>query len=159
MNQDIEKFDSEYKDWLIEIKSKVRVSQIKVALSANAELILFYWELGKMIVEKQKETNWGDKLTKQLSKDLQDEFPEMGGFSVTNLKYCRQFYLFYSLDLSIGQQPVDQLQSGKEITNTVFKNNDYPIGQQPVAQLSLRHNILSLPTIEEIENEFNEPQK
>lgn len=38
-------YSKPYKDWLNDIKLKIRVSRMKVALAANTELILFYWEL------------------------------------------------------------------------------------------------------------------
>lgn len=53
---------------------------------------MLYWELGKMIIEKQ--TAWGSKFLEQLSQDLRIEFPNMVGFSVTNLKYFRLFYQY-----------------------------------------------------------------
>ena len=105
--------NTEYKSWLIEIKSKIRTVQIKAALAANKELINFYFELGKMIVEQQAKAAWGDKLIQQLSHDLAAEFSDMKGFSVTNLKYCKQFFSFYSRHT--GQQPVDQLPWGHNI--------------------------------------------
>lgn len=96
---------SEYKTWLIELKAKIRSTQIKAVLSVNSALINFYWELGKMIGEKQ--TKWGSKFLETLSRDLKLEFSNMQGFSVTNLKYCQNFYNFYGE--SISQQPVDQI--------------------------------------------------
>ena len=114
--------DTEYKQWLFELKSKIRSSQIKAAVAVNAALIDFYWELGKMIAEKQETATWGNKLIEQLSLDLKEEFPSMTGFSSTNLKYCRSFYKFYKN--SIVQQAVAQL-----------KNTNDPFGQQAVAQL------------------------
>lgn len=84
--------DKEYKDWLIELKQKVRKAQLKAAVAVNTELIMLYWELGKMITEKQ--TAWGSKFLPQLAKDLTSEFPDMQGFSETNLKYCRLFYQY-----------------------------------------------------------------
>ena len=80
---------TDYKNWLTELKGKIRSVQIKAAISVNSSLIQFYWELGKMISEKQ--TAWGSKFLATLSNDLQDEFPEMKGFSITNLKYCKLF--------------------------------------------------------------------
>ncbi len=53
---------------------------------------MLYWELGKMITEKQ--TAWGSKFLERLSQDLHTEFPNMEGFSVTNLKYFRLFYQY-----------------------------------------------------------------
>ena len=60
-----------------------------------------------MIAEKQAQTNWGDKLIGQVANDLKVEFPDMSGLSISNLKYCKRFYLFHKN--LIGQQPVDQL--------------------------------------------------
>lgn len=89
------KFDSEYKEWILEIKNKIRSTQIKTAIAVNTALINFYWELGQMISEKEK--SWGNKVLETLSKDLQSEFPEMKGFSLTNLKYCKLFYNYFSI--------------------------------------------------------------
>ena len=86
------KLDNEYKNWLIDLKSKIRSAQAKAAITVNTALIEFYWELGKMIAEK--ENVWGSKLIEQVAKDLKDEFPEMKGLSERNIKYCRQFYQF-----------------------------------------------------------------
>ena len=96
--------DKDYLKWFSEIKSKIRSTQIRAALAANATLIEFYYDLGRMIVEKQAQSAWGDKLVQQLSKDLQAEFPDMKGISYTNLRYCKQFFLYFQ----IGQQPVSK---------------------------------------------------
>ena len=103
------KSDIEYKQWLTDLKFRIRNSQIKAALKVNTELINLYWELGKEIVSKQEQSQWGDGLIKQLSSDLQQEFPEMKGFSTTNIKYIKRWYSFYNQDITIGQQVVDQL--------------------------------------------------
>jgi predicted nuclease of restriction endonuclease-like (RecB) superfamily len=92
----------EYKNWLIELKGKIRNSQIKAAVAVNAVLIEFYWDLGKMISEKQ--TAWGSKFLDTLAADLQNEFPEMKGFSVTNLKYCRLFYSYLLISPQAGDE-------------------------------------------------------
>ncbi|HQI44793.1 MAG TPA: DUF1016 N-terminal domain-containing protein [Bacteroidales bacterium] len=99
--------NTDYKNWITELKQKVYSTQIKTSIVVNAALIQFYWDLGKSINEK--ENVWGAKLIENTAKDLTTEFPEMKGFSVTNLKYCRNFYKFYSL--AIGQQAVAQLQN------------------------------------------------
>ena len=87
--------NKEYKNWLQELKQRIRSSQIKAAVKVNTELIELYWSLGHEIVEKEKEAQWGDKLISQLSKDLLQEFPDMKGFSQTNLKYIRRWFQFY----------------------------------------------------------------
>lgn len=103
------KQNASYKKWLTELKQKVSTIQIKAAVAVNSEMLRFYWELGADIVEKQASSNWGDGFIKQLSIDLMAEFSDVKGFSERNLKYIRQWYLFYSQKPAIGQQPVAQL--------------------------------------------------
>lgn len=113
----------EYKQWLEFISDKIKSTQIKIAVVANLELIEFNWWVGQQIVEKQKNSKWGDKIIEQLAKDLNKQFPAMTGLSKTNLKYCKRFYTFYTESLK-GQQLVDLL-----------KNTPILIGQQAVDQL------------------------
>lgn len=104
-----------YKDWLHEIKSKVRVSQIKAALAVNTALIDFYWDLGKMIFEKLETEQWGNKVIEQLAFDLKQEFSEMKGFSRANLYFVKSFYQKYYEKNEIVQQLVRQLPWGHNI--------------------------------------------
>ena len=107
--------DKEYKKFLVELKEKVKNSQLKAAIKVNYELLNLYWELGKKITEKQREYSWGDSFISNLSNDLKKEFPDMKGFSVQNLKNIRYWYLFYA-EYLIGLQPVSQL---KKIENKI----------------------------------------
>ena len=102
--------DKEYKQWLIDLKKRIYQSQIKAAVKVNTELLQLYWDLGQDIVIQQMESVWGSGFFEQLSKDLRNEFPNMKGFSSTNLKYCKRFYLFYTQDDTILQQFVEKLQ-------------------------------------------------
>ena len=79
-----------YNDWLAGLKAKVRQVQLKAAIAVNQELLAFYWELGADIIEKQKNTSWGDGFLRELSRDLMKEFPEIKGFSKRNLELIRQ---------------------------------------------------------------------
>jgi predicted nuclease of restriction endonuclease-like (RecB) superfamily len=87
--------DKTYKDWLNEVKQHIREAQIKVALAANSELVFFYFELGKKLLAKSNESQWGNNWLGQLSIDLRNDFPDMEGFSKTNLYNIRRFYQFY----------------------------------------------------------------
>ncbi|MBN2652647.1 MAG: hypothetical protein JXR63_09700 [Spirochaetales bacterium] len=97
-----------YRDWIADLKLKFRNSQIKASISVNRELLNFYWGLGNDIVDMQTKYKWGSNFLKNLSKDLKKAFPEVSGFSERNLKYVRQWFLFWSKD-EIGQQVVAQL--------------------------------------------------
>ena len=112
--------DNEYKKFLSDLKEKVRSSQLKAAVKVNYELLDLYWNLGKEIVEKQKEYSWGDSFLKLLSSDLRNEFPDVKGFSTENLKHIRYWYTFYKNYL-IGLQSVTQLSDiEKKIKSITF---------------------------------------
>ncbi|CAN5435692.1 hypothetical protein BH10BAC3_BH10BAC3_07900 [soil metagenome] len=152
---DLKKYDSEYKNWLIEIKNQFRAIQIKAAIAVNSYLISFYWDLGKQIADKEENAAWGSGFIDKLSKDLKEEFPGVGGFSSQNLRYCRAFYKFYT-STSIRQQVVGELGSSKELKGQLIgspgqlhvnqlENSPQPgdeIAQQPVAKIPWGHNIL-----------------
>ena len=50
-----------YSGLLGDIKTRIRQAQIKATLSANAEMILLYWDIGRGIVEKQAMLGWGSR--------------------------------------------------------------------------------------------------
>ncbi|MFY7965771.1 MAG: PDDEXK nuclease domain-containing protein [Chitinophagaceae bacterium] len=158
-----------YKNWLIDIKEQIRLAQIKSAVAVNKELLNAYWILGKEIFEKQEQTNWGDGLIEQLSIDLLREFPEVKGFSRTNLYYIKKWYLFYTKSVVVPQpvgqmklkpskdiiipQPVGQLQKNKP-NNTILP--------QVVAIIPWGHHreiISKCNTIEEATFYINETAK
>jgi predicted nuclease of restriction endonuclease-like (RecB) superfamily len=80
--------------FIAEIKQKIRQAQYEAMKAVNVQLINLYWEIGKSIAEKQQES-WGKAIVPSLSKELQTEFPGIGGFSVTNLWLIAQFYIEY----------------------------------------------------------------
>ncbi|RLD59512.1 MAG: DUF1016 domain-containing protein [Bacteroidetes bacterium] len=108
----LDKQHTNYLEWLNNLKSKIRTTQIKAALSANSELIKLYWEIGKDIFEKQEIKGWGNSIVENLSKDLKAEFPNMKGFSRRNLFYMKKFYSFYKLDFEKVQRLVAQIPWG-----------------------------------------------
>jgi len=100
--------DKSYKTLIKELKERVLSARMRAVLAANSEQIKLYWDLGQMIIERQKKSSWGSKLLEQISGDLTSAFPEMKGFSMTNLKRMRQFAESYP-KLPIGAQSVPQL--------------------------------------------------
>jgi len=109
------KRDKEYAAILAEIKQKIQNAQIKAAVSVNKELLALYWEIGRIINEKQKKGKYGDSIVEMLAKDLAKEFPLLKGFSRTNLFNIRQWYLFYSKGGVKVQQLVGQLPWGHNV--------------------------------------------
>lgn len=92
-----------YTTWLSTIKEQIRLAQIKTAIVVNKELLNIYWHIGKEICEQEELSNWGDGLIEQLSIDLLKEFPEVKGFSRTNLYYIKKWYIFYAKNEFVPQ--------------------------------------------------------
>lgn len=84
-----------YARLVADIKDRIRSAQYDALKAVNKELIALYWDIGRLIVERQKGDSWGKAVVERLAADLQAEFPGVGGFSSQNLWYMRQFYLEY----------------------------------------------------------------
>ena len=85
------KLNNDYITLINHLKEKVKSAQLKAALSVNQAVIELYWYIGKKIIEKQLQVNWGSKLIESMAHDLQSAFPETHGFSKRNLERMRQF--------------------------------------------------------------------
>ena len=62
-----------YRDLLTDIKMRVRQAQCKAALSANAEMILMYWDIGRMLAARQEKEGWGAGVIPRLAADLKND--------------------------------------------------------------------------------------
>jgi len=85
----------DYGSLLLEVKERIRAAQYQALRAVNRELIGLYWDIGRMIAQRQEYEGWGKSVVERLSDDLQREFPGIKGFSVQNLWYMRQFYQEY----------------------------------------------------------------
>ncbi len=103
-----------YSEWLSELKVKIHNAQQRATLAVNHELILLYWQIGRDILNRQAEQGWGAKVIERLAHDLRNLFPNMKGFSRTNLLYMRSFAESWS-DEQIVQQAVGQLPWGHNL--------------------------------------------
>ena len=103
--------DKEYFDWVKDIIIRYRRGQIKAAVKVNQELLSFYWDLGRDIVEMKADSKWGEGFYKNLSADLCAKLPDVKGFSETSLKYLKYFYSTYNQILIIRPQLVDELKA------------------------------------------------
>ncbi|MEI6424016.1 MAG: PDDEXK nuclease domain-containing protein [Lentisphaerota bacterium] len=170
MNKDLTtKYTKEYIALLTGIKARIRYAQIRATLSANAEMIAMYWDVGRMLHLQQKEKGWGSAVIPRLAKDLKNELPEMKGFSERNLKRMIAFYREYSDTLSIMPQLVAQLQesSKNDKSDLALKvpqavaqltKNAKPavsfapsILQQLVTQIPWGHNILLMEKVKDMD--------
>lgn len=80
-----------YATTLAKIKQRIRQERLRVVMAANAAMVLLYWDIGRMILDRQEREGWGTKVVDRLSTDLRDEYPDMQGLSPRNLNYMRSF--------------------------------------------------------------------
>lgn len=88
--------DADYKEFLTNIKIRLKTAQIRAALASNSEQIQFYWELGTELIERQKAHKWGENFLTQFSHDMRTSNPGMQGFSVRNLYRMKKFAQLYT---------------------------------------------------------------
>lgn len=107
--------DSDYINWITELKQRYRSAQVKAIIKVNAEKLQFNWLLGRDLVRKKAEERWGSGVVEQLSLDLRREFPDADGFSVSNLWYMKKWYCFYTQKEAVQklQRAVGELESEK----------------------------------------------
>jgi len=129
-----------YASLLEDLKRKIQEAQTRAVLMVNREMVLLYWDIGRILNERQKREGWGAGVLSRLAGDLHNELPEVKGFSERNLKLMTQFYREYSSLKSIGQPVVAQLSKNKETAK----------GQQLVAQIPWAHNVLLMQKIKEL---------
>lgn len=94
---------SNYDAFLSILKQRIRTAQVRAALAVNQELVLLYWQIGREILQRQQAEGWGTKVIERIAKDLKREFPEIKGFSRTNLLYMRAFAEAYPDDQFVQQ--------------------------------------------------------
>ncbi|UUX91140.1 PDDEXK nuclease domain-containing protein [Methanoplanus endosymbiosus] len=81
----------DYGEIFEDIKKRIKSERINVTLKANAAMVMLYWDIGNVILTRQKKEGWGAKIIDRLSHDLKVAFPDMTGLSPRNLKYMRKF--------------------------------------------------------------------
>jgi predicted nuclease of restriction endonuclease-like (RecB) superfamily len=99
---------SDYVEALTEIKRRVQTERLRTVLAANSAMVRLYWDIGRMILERQERSGWGAKVVDRLAADLREAFPDMKGFSPRNLKYMRAFAAAWP-DRAIVQEPLAQI--------------------------------------------------
>ena len=86
---------NDYKEFIGEIKEKIRNSQYEAMKQVNKTLINLYWGIGQEIYNQQKEKGWGKSIVEVLANEIKKEFPDVKGFSARNLWNMRNFYIEY----------------------------------------------------------------
>jgi predicted nuclease of restriction endonuclease-like (RecB) superfamily len=99
---------SDYTEVLGTIKARIQQERLSAVMTANSAMVLLYWDIGHMILERQQQSGWGAKIIDRLADDLRDAYPDMKGFSPRNLKYMRAFSAAWP-DRAIVQGPLARI--------------------------------------------------
>ena len=93
-------------DFYNKIAELLKNARSKVVQTVNKTMVYTYFEIGRTIVEEEQKgkerAEYGKQIIKELSQKLTREFGK--GFSTTNLKQMRQFYLTYSKSQTLSDQ-------------------------------------------------------
>jgi predicted nuclease of restriction endonuclease-like (RecB) superfamily len=104
-----------YSAWLADVKVRIQTAQMRASLAVNQELLTLYWGIGRDLLERRERSAWGDGVIDRAAHDLKTEFPDLTGFSRSNLKYMRAFAEAWPEAATIRQQPVGQLPWGTNL--------------------------------------------
>ena len=133
-----------------------------VGRTVDLTMCITYFEVGRMIVEEEQggkaRAEYGSKLMKELSIYLNKRFGK--GFSASNLKNARQFYLIYAPLIHHTLPVVDNEKSQSLIS--VFNNDNAPsirqsmIGESYPFKLSWTHYLILIRIKNDEERRFYE---
>lgn len=119
----------DYKAFITEIKDKVQQAQLKAHIKVNEQMLRLYWDLAQGIIQKQKASQWGDGVVEQIASDLKRAFPRLKGFSITNIRYMKQWFIFWSQDGELNlPQPVGELEQVEKLPQPVGEIFEVPWG-------------------------------
>ncbi len=139
-----------YSEWRKNIEQLIEVSKLRTAISVNTSMLTLYWNIGKSILQKQKDSGWGKKIINQLSKDLSNRFPDDRGYSERNLRNMKRFAEAYP-DFPILQVPLAKLQGQLiwQVPLAKLQEEGAESMQVPLAQITWYHHISLLSKVED----------
>ena len=136
---------SDYGSFLTGLKTRIQSAQLRASLSVNRELITLYWDLGKAIVQAQKERGYGNAVVERLVGDLHRSFPAMKGFSPLNIWRMRAFYLAWTDGIKDGKKAPPGLDA--RILPQLVAELDGANLPQAVAEIPWGHNVWLLEKV------------
>jgi len=118
-----------------EVKGRIQAAQTRAMLAVNAELVRLYWDIGRIIDERQQREGWGAAVIPRLAKKLKNDLPEIKGFSERNIDRMIAFHRSYPVPSEFSPPPVAKLTHPEKVPQAVAKLSAR-IVQDPLARLS-----------------------
>lgn len=149
-----------YRDLLGDIKTRVRQAQGRAVLSANAEMILMYWDIGRMIAARQETEGWGARVIPRLALDLKNELPEQKGFSERNIGRMIAFHRAYPILPQTAAKstspPLPQPQTTVDTEDTIVPQPAAQLAMPPQVMLGLPwfHHVILIEKIKDLPTRF-----
>jgi predicted nuclease of restriction endonuclease-like (RecB) superfamily len=78
-----------------EVINRIETAKNRAFSKVNEELIMLYWDIGHMISYKLENSEWGNKVVDDLAVFIKNNYPEIKGFTRSNLYRMKQFYETY----------------------------------------------------------------
>ena len=142
MSQEINKAEKQDLSLVVRaIGSDLEHTQVRMIVSANADMLFHYWKVGHFILYLQKKEGWGSKVIDNLSKAIRSKYPDKKGYSRRNIFYMCQFASAYPLEVLKEMDRIDSLLTTPTIENVLSLTNELnQIVQQPVALIQSTDN-------------------
>lgn len=144
---------NDYAALLAEVKARVRAAQYDALRAVNKELVGMYWDIGRLISQRQAGGSWGKSVVEKLAADLQAEFPGSKGFSVQNVWYMRQFYLAYHASAKL-QPLVGEISWAKNLV--IMARCKDPLEREFYLRMTAKFGWTKAVLIHQIENQSYE---
>lgn len=106
---------------LADVKDRIQSAQTRAVLAVNNELVRLYWDIGRIIDERQKREGWGAAVIPRLALELKNELPEIKGFSERNIDRMIAFHRAYPVPAEISPPPVAKLARPEKVPQAVAK--------------------------------------
>jgi predicted nuclease of restriction endonuclease-like (RecB) superfamily len=126
---------SDFAALLADVKGRIQSAQTRAVLAVNAELVRLYWDIGRIIDDRQHREGWGAAVIPRLALELKNELPDLKGFSERNIKRMLAFHREYPDPIAILHQPAAKLRAKLILPPPVAKSSEPAIVPQPAAQL------------------------
>lgn len=144
---------TDYPAFLESLKSRVQQAQTRAMLSVNRELIQLYWDIGRLIVERQEREGWGKGIVDRLAADVQKAFPGLCGFSPSNVWRMRSFFTAYRASATNLAQPVPDLKPPQRPKTTTLSQPATELAESvppaPVAEIPWGHNVILISKVKD----------
>lgn len=95
---------------LKEITDRIRQGQLRASMAVNVELLALYWDVGRIVAQRQGEEGWGAGIIPRLAQDIRNELSEIKGFSARNIDRMLAFYREYR-ELKFSPPPVAKIEA------------------------------------------------